>query len=125
MENMSISKIPVRVIVEGLGEAQGTLVRILSPRTVDAIVRLLPLEGRAAIWQSKVYFGIPLRMGVEKPRNFMRRGDIAYWPLGRAFCIFFGDMRPHGPVNLIGQITDGIDIISKVRSGTRIRVEKI
>ncbi|MEM1562542.1 MAG: cyclophilin-like family protein [Candidatus Bathyarchaeia archaeon] len=122
---MSISKIPVRVIVEGLGEAQGTLVRILSPRTVDAIVRLLPLEGRAAIWQSKVYFGIPLRMGVEKPRNFMRRGDIAYWPLGRAFCIFFGDMRPHGPVNLIGQITDGIDIISKVRSGTRIRVEKI
>lgn len=125
MEKMSISRIPVRIIVEGFGEAQGTLVRILSPRTVDAIVRLLPLEGRAAIWQSEVYFEIPLRMGVEKPRDSMRKGDIAYWPLGRAFCIFFGDMRTHGPVNLIGQITEGIDLFSKVRSGTRIRVEKI
>ena len=121
---MSLSKIPVKTIIEGLGEAQGALIRIFSPRTVDAIIRLLPLEGRAAVWQSEVYFEIPLRIGVEKPRDSVRKGDIAYWPLGRAFCIFFGDVRPHGPVNLIGQITEGIDIFAKVRSGTRIRVEK-
>lgn len=121
---MSISRIPIRILIEGLGEAKGVLVRILSPRTVDAITRLLPLEGRAAKYQSEVYFEIPLKMGIEKPRDVVRKGDIAYWPLGSAFCIFFGDMRPHGPVNLIGQIMEGIELFSAVKSGTRIKVER-
>ncbi|MEM1586454.1 MAG: cyclophilin-like fold protein [Candidatus Bathyarchaeia archaeon] len=122
---MNISRIPIKIIVEGLGEARGVLIRVLSPRTVDSIVRLLPLEGRAAIWQSGVYFEIPLKMGVEKPRGSVKRGDITYWPLGRALCIFFKDMRPHGQVNLIGQVTENINLFSMVRSGTKIRVEKI
>lgn len=122
---MSISRIPVRVFIEGLGEARGVLIRILSPRTVDAIIRLLPLEGRAILQHSKVYFEIPLKMGIEKPRGTVKKGDMAYWPLGKALCIFFDDMRPHGPVNLIGQITEGIDLFAKVKSGTKIRVEKI
>ncbi|MEM2351775.1 MAG: hypothetical protein QXT26_05155, partial [Thermoproteota archaeon] len=45
---MSTSRISVIIIAEELGEAHGVLIRIFSPRTVDAIVRLLPLEGRAA-----------------------------------------------------------------------------
>jgi len=99
--------------------------RIFSPITVNAIVKLLPLEGRAAVWQSEVYFEIPLKMGLEKPKEKVRKGDLAYWPLGGAFCIFFGDMRPYTPVNLIGQITENIDMFSKVRSGMKIRVERI
>ncbi|MCX8171656.1 MAG: cyclophilin-like fold protein [Candidatus Bathyarchaeota archaeon] len=121
---MSTSRITIRMIVEGLGESEGVLSRILSPRTVDAIARLLPLEGRAAVWQSEVYFEIPLRMGVEKPRENVKRGDLAYWPLGRAFCIFFEEMRPHTPVNLIGQVTGNIEVFRRVRSGTKIRVER-
>lgn len=121
---MEFSRIPVKISVDGLGESRATLIRFLSPRTVDAIVRLLPIEGRAAVWQSEIYFEIPLKIGVEKPRETVKRGDLAYWPLGKAFCIFFGDMRPHTPVNLIGQIMENIDIFSRVRSGVRIRVER-
>lgn len=120
-----VSKISVRFLIEGLGEARGTLMRILSPRTVDALVRLLPLEGRAALWRGKVYFEIQLKMGVEKPRNIVKKGDIAYWPFGRALCIFYDDMRLDTPVNVIGQITEGIDLFNRVRSGAKIRVEKI
>lgn len=122
---MSVSRVPVRIIVDGLGEARGSLIRILSPRTVDAIIKLLPLEGRAAVWQNEVYFEIPLKMGAEKPRDLARKGDMAYWPLGKALCIFFGDMRPHSPINLIGQISEGIDLFTKVKSGTKIKIEKI
>ena len=64
-------------------------------------------------------------MGIEKPREVVKKGDIAYWPLGRAFCIFFEEMRPHSPVNLIGQVVEGIDLFSTVRNGTRIKVERI
>jgi hypothetical protein len=121
---MSISRTPIRIIVEGIGESRGILVRILSPRTVDAISRFLPIEGRAAVWQSGVYFEVPLRMGVEKPKERVKKGDIAYWPLGSAFCIFFGDMRPHSPVNLMGYVKENIDVFSEVKSGAKIRVEK-
>jgi len=122
---VSISRIPIKISVEGLGDSKGVLIRFLSPRTVDAIVRLLPIEGRAALWRSEVYFEVPLKLGVEKPRSTVKKGDLAYWPFGRAFCIFFEDMRPYTPVNLIGRITENVEIFSKTRSGLKIKVEKI
>ena len=122
---VSISRIPIKIHVEGLGYSKGVLIRFLSPRTVDAIVRLLPIEGRAALWRSEVYFELPLKLGVEKPKSMVRKGDLAYWPLGKAFCIFFEDMRPYSPVNLIGKITENIEVFSKIKSGLKIRVEKI
>jgi len=122
---LSISRIPIKIHVEGLGGSKGVLIRFLSPRTVDAIVRLLPIEGRAALWRSEVYFELPLKLGVEKPKSMVRKGDLAYWPLGKAFCIFFEDMRPYSPVNLIGKITENIEVFSKIKSGLKIRIEKI
>jgi len=122
---VSISRIPIKISVEGLGDSKGVLIRFLSPRTVDAVVRLLPIEGRAALWRSEVYFEIPLKLGLEKPRKNVKKGDLAYWPLGKAFCIFFEDMHPYTPVNLIGKITENVKIFSKVKSGLKVRVEKI
>lgn len=122
---MSVSRIPIKIVVEGVGEAGGSLIRFLSPRTVDSITRLLPLEGRAAIWRSQIYFEIPIKLGVEKPRESVKRGDLAYWPFGRAICIFTEDMRPYSPVNLVGQITENIEVFNDVKSGTKIKVEKI
>jgi len=40
---LSVSRIPIRFVVEGVGKAEGELVRIRSPRTVDAIARRLPV----------------------------------------------------------------------------------
>ncbi|MEM2673640.1 MAG: cyclophilin-like fold protein, partial [Candidatus Bathyarchaeia archaeon] len=116
---------PVKISIEGLGDSRGVLIRFLSPRTVDAIVRLLPIEGRAALWQSEVYFEVPLKLGLEKPKEVAKRGDLAYWPLGRAFCIFLNDMRPHSPVNLIGQVEENIEVFDGIRSGMKIRVDRI
>ncbi|MEM1543672.1 MAG: cyclophilin-like fold protein [Candidatus Bathyarchaeia archaeon] len=121
----SISRIPIRIVVEGMGESKGTLIRFLSPRTVDAIARLLPLEGRAAIWRSQIYFEIPVKLGVEKPKESVKKGDLAYWPFKGAICIFAEDMRPYSPVNLIGQITENIEVFNNVKSGIKIKVEKI
>lgn len=122
---MSISRIPVKISIEDLGESRGFLIRFLSPRTVDAIVKMLPVEGRAVLWKSEVYFEIPLRIGEEKPREMVKRGDLAYWPFGQAICIFLGDMHPYTPVNLIGQITENMDVFNKVRNGVKIKIERI
>nr|NIP66720.1 hypothetical protein [Candidatus Bathyarchaeota archaeon]NIU80856.1 hypothetical protein [Candidatus Bathyarchaeota archaeon]NIW34134.1 hypothetical protein [Candidatus Bathyarchaeota archaeon] len=57
--NESVSRIPVRFVVQGVGEAEGELVRHLAPRTVEAIANQLPVEGRVALWKEEVYFEIP------------------------------------------------------------------
>ena len=121
---MSVSRIPIRFVVEGVGKAEGELVRIRSPRTVDAIARRLPVEGRAALWQEEVYFDIPVKMGSEKASPTVEKGALAYWPMGHAFCIFWGGTQPYSPVNIIGNVTKNLELFECVKSGTRIIVEK-
>lgn len=121
---MSISHIPINIIVEKHGKAEGELIRIQSPRTVDAILRQLPIEGRAALWQKEVYFNIPVKMGNEKAKPNVEKGTLAYWPMGSAFCIFYGETQPYSPVNIIGKINKNLKLFEGVRSGTKITVKK-
>jgi len=121
----SISRIPVRFVIEGVGEAEGELVRYLAPRTVEAVTKGLPIEGRAALWKQEVYFEIPVKMGEEKAEPKVEKGAVAYWPMGKALCIFYGESQPYSSVNVIGKVTKNLAIFENVRSGTKIRVEKI
>lgn len=121
----SVSRIPIKIIVEKSGEAQGELVRHLTPRTVDSIVRALPIEGRAALWKEEVYFETPIIVGAEKAKAKVEKGDLAYWPLGKAFCIFYGESQPYSPVNIIGKVTVNLELFAKVKSGSVIQVERV
>lgn len=121
---LSVSRIPIRLVVVGVGEAEGELVRIRSPRTVDAITRALPLEGMAALWKEEVYFDIPVKMGSEKASPTVERGALAYWPMGNAFCIFWGETQPYSPVNIIGNVTKKLELFEHVKSGTKIIIKK-
>jgi len=122
---MSVSRVPIKFIIEGIGEAEGELVRHLAPRTVDAISKRLPIEGRAALWREEVYFQIPVKLGKEKAEPTVEKGALAYWPMGNALCIFYGGSQPYSPVNLVGQVTKNLELIERVKSGTKIMVEKI
>jgi len=121
----SISLIPVRLIVEGLGEAEGELARFLSPRTIDALVRRLPLEGRAALMKGGVYFPVPLSLGTEKAKRTAEKGTLAYWPMGRAVCVFYEATRPHSPISHIGKVKENLEIFRQVKTGTKITIKKI
>jgi len=122
-EEAEISRIKIKFIIEELGEAEGELVRFLAPRTVDMIVRKLPIEGRAALWKEEVYFETPIKMGEEKAKGTVEMGTIAFWPMGSAICIFYGESQPYSPVNVLGKITKNLELFKQVKSGTKIRVE--
>ncbi|MGD0978233.1 MAG: cyclophilin-like fold protein [Candidatus Bathyarchaeia archaeon] len=124
-EKAEISRVKVKFIVEGLGEAEGELVRFLAPRTVDLIVRKLPIEGRAAMWKEEVYFETPIKMGEEKAKGTVEVGTIAFWPMGSAICIFHGSSQPYSPVSILGKVTSNLELFKKVKSGTKIRVESV
>jgi hypothetical protein len=124
-EEADVSRIKVKFIIENLGEAEGELVRFLAPRTIDMIVRKLPIEGRAALWKEEVYFETPIKMGEEKAKATVEQGVIAFWPMGSAICVFHGDTQPYSPVNNLGKITKNLELFKQVKSGTKIRVESL
>ena len=123
-EETEISRIKIKFIIEGLGEAEGEFVRFLAPRTIDTLVRKLPIEGRAALWKEEVYFETPIKMGEEKAKGTVEKGTIAFWPMGSAICIFYGESQPYSPVSILGEITKNLELFSRVKSGTKIRMEK-
>ncbi|HVO37344.1 MAG TPA: cyclophilin-like fold protein [Candidatus Acidoferrum sp.] len=124
-EEADVSRVKIKFIIENLGEAEGELVRFLAPRTIDMIVRKLPVEGRAALWKEEVYFETPIKMGEEKAKATVEQGAIAFWPMGSAICIFYGDTQPYSPVNNLGKITKNLELFKQVKSGTKIRVESL
>jgi hypothetical protein len=123
VEKGEVSRVKVKFTIEGMGEAEGELVRFLAPRTIDMIVRKLPIEGRAAQWKEEVYFETPIKMGEEKAKPTVETGTIAFWPMGSAICIFYGKSQPYSPVNIIGKVTGNLDLFKQIKSGTKIRVQ--
>lgn len=123
MSAEDISRVRVKFILEKLGEAEGEIVRFKAPRTVDMIVRKLPIAGRIALYKEEIYFEIPIKMGEEKAKSVIDPGDIAFWPMGSALCVFYGKSQPYSPVNILGKITKNLDLFKNVKSGTTVKVE--
>jgi hypothetical protein len=120
-----VSSYKIRLIAESYGEAEGELVRFTSPMTVDNLARALPFEGRAARWKEEVYLETPVKMGSEKAKSRVEVGTLAYWPMGSALCVFYGPTDPYSPVNVVGKITANLELFRSLKSGTKIRVEKV
>jgi hypothetical protein len=80
MATEEVSRIKIKFLIEGMGEAEGELVRFMAPRTIENIMRKMPLEGRAAVWKEEVYFEVPLKLGEEKSQTNVETGTIASGP---------------------------------------------
>jgi len=115
--------IPIKIISQD-DYVVAELTRVMAPRTVGAIVRNLPLEGPSVLSGDQVYFRVPLRLGVEKPRRRVDAGTIGYWPLGSAICIFLRNSRPYSPVSIVGKTLSDPSCLAKREAGSIIRIEK-
>lgn len=120
MASSDLAVTRVTFAVEGLGTFGGRLLRFLAPKTVDSIVRGLPLTGRVTQMQSGFYFQVGLRLGVEKAQTSFRRADIAYWPLAGAVCWFCREANLYMPASRIGTLDQPIDIAERAKSGQRV-----
>ncbi|MCK4317706.1 hypothetical protein KAV46_00700 [Candidatus Bathyarchaeota archaeon] len=121
----------IRIVTEATGPVEAALTDE-SPDTARRIWEALPIEARANTWGDEIYFGIPVDADPENPREVVDLGDLAYWPPGNAFCIFFGrtpasrgdEIRPASAVNVFGKVKGDPKVFKKVRSGERVRIER-
>jgi len=121
----SVSRIPVRFVFEDGGQADAELIRFYAPKTTDALLKRLPIEGRVARWKEEVYFEAGITMGLEKPKSKVQNGTVAFWPMGSAVCVFHRETQPYSPVNIIGVVKSGLELFKDLAVGTRIRLEKV
>ena len=104
---------------------------LLATPTARQIAGALPLEGFANVWGDEIYFDIPLAIEQEPDaRQDVEVGDLAYWPAGPAFCIFFGPTpvstgdqpRAYSPVNVFGRLLDDSELLKSVSQGAGIKI---
>ena len=101
-------------------------------KTAKAIYDALPFEGSANRWGDEIYFVIPVTLDAEKDaKDVVEYGDVAYWPEGSCFCIFFGktpeskdnEIRAASKVNVFAKIKDP-NSFKHVKNGYLIIIEK-
>ena len=96
--------------------------RLNDSHTAQLLVEALPFESKAQLWGKEVYFQTPVNTGEEDPQAEVPSGTVAYWPSGKALCLFFGQ-TPYSPVNVVGEIDGDPNALAPVGEGDPVRVE--
>ncbi len=100
--------------------------------TARKLLKILPLKSEVSIWGNELYFEIPLEADLENGKELMEPGNIAFWPSGNTFCVFYGPTpigdgsqpRAISPVTVIGKVTDenGLEKLKKIKPSDLLEV---
>ena len=101
----------------------------IAPKTVRSFLDCLPLNIGINVWGEELYTDeTPVNMGPENSKSLVELMDVAYWPQGRAICLFFGptpignkgEIKPYSPVNVIGKIREADKtLLQDIKEGTK------
>ena len=101
--------------------------------TAKRIYEMLPLSGKANVWGDEIYFTIPVHVDQSPDaKQEVEVGDLGFWPMGDAFCIFFGPTpvstselpKAYSPVNVFGRVLGDAKAFKKVGNGEEVKVTR-
>jgi len=131
---MSIVKYRIKVEIPKLNNIDLELDDTASPKTVKSFLENLPFTVGSNLWGEEVYTDeTQIEMSEENAKSIVELNDVAYWPTGKAICLFYGstpigeknEIKPYSPVNIIGKILNADKkILSELKNGTRITFRK-
>lgn len=123
----------IKVIIESAKiELKGF---IYDTPTGKTIWNILPFKSNINTWGEEIYFDIPgVNLELEPDaRANVEIGEIGYWDVGKSMCIFWGrtpaskNDKPvaASPVNVFGKMIDDPTVLSAVKDGDEVSVQKI
>jgi len=104
---------------------EGSINRIHAPLIVEEISYRLPFEGKTALMRNELQITLGISKGNAKPTNDVKKGDIAYMPLGDALVIYLEDMHTYSQVNILGQMTSSseqIALLKNIKRGSQVQI---
>ncbi len=100
-------------------------------KIANMVMEAVPISGNASIWGDEIYFGTSITAEEDEDAvSVVDMGCVAYWPPGRAICLFFGptpmsvgdEIRPASPVNVLGQIEGDPTVLKTVPPGASVTI---
>jgi len=125
--------------ITAFGEIVAEIRREYSPKTVELLLDFLPMKYNVPIWLwgQEIFFFLPdflkEKIDYENAKVDLQIWDIAYWVRDPAICLFFGKTPISGnkknpvaaePINIIGKIIQGKEILTKLTKGDLILMVK-
>ena len=105
-----------------------------SPKTCKDIFDSLPFSVSAHLWGEEIYTDeSSITQPEENAKALVELDDVAYWPSGKAMCLFFGptpigrkgEIKPYSPVNVVGKIVNSDkSVIKNFKEETKITFQK-
>ena len=110
-----------------------TTATLNNTKWADYLYKNLPIEGSSQFWGDELFFSTPINMEEDADSlEVVNIGDIAFWPPGSAFCIFWGptpmsrdeEIRPVSKVNLLGSIDSQLLKIKNINAGNKMVISR-
>ena len=104
-----------------------------SPKTVNEFVEKLPFTVDLNVWGDEIYSSkSSISQPEENAKSPVDLYDVAYWPTGKAICLFYGptpigkpgEITPASPVNVIGKVVSPDKSILSMADGTKATFRK-
>ena len=100
--------------------------------TAGAIWDALPVANSGNTWGDEIYFRIPVDAEGVNLNEVVEFGDLAFWPPGNAFCIFFGptpasrgdEIRAASGVEVVGRILGDATQLRQVPAGSNVTIAR-
>jgi hypothetical protein len=122
----SLSELILTASVYGKGQIKAKVFKHLAPVTLSKILRAVPFGGNANFFERNfAYILTPVVTGEEKPRKEFKEASLAFMPAGSMLCFFLQNTRSYKPMNLLGEIQEGFDLLRNLKRGDSIRIESI
>ncbi len=131
---MPIVKHTIEINIPKLKNIDLELDDTMCPNTVKSFLQNLPFTLGVNLWGEEIYTNeSPINVDEENPKAQVELYDVAYWPTGKAICLFYGptpignknEIKPYSPVNVIGKIlTPDKKILSELKNGTNVTFNK-
>jgi hypothetical protein len=127
-------KYSIEVTIPGFKNIDLELDDSTSPKTVKSFLDNLPFTVGINLWGDEIYTDeSPVNMKEENPKSLVDLFDVAFWPSGRAICLFYGptpmgnknEIKPYSPVNVIGKISNpDKQILSELKDGMKVTFQE-
>jgi uncharacterized protein len=120
---MSVSKVECNATVRGKGKFTLGLYRHLAPVTVTALLDEFPVASRAMVTPgAMICLLTKIKIGVEKQRLEFSKGDVAFLAANGSICIFLANVKSQRPLNPVGKVEEGIEVLQKATSGDVVEI---
>lgn len=115
----TVSRIPIKIIIEKKEILDGQLIRHLSPLTISHLLKQLPISGGIHYNNDNFcYIRTQLSIGPEKQKKAFSKGDITLMTSTGSICFILKEISSMSyPMNHIGKISSllNLELLSNLK----------